>query len=498
VQAIKSVAFVVTLIDFLVGLPILFAFDSSTHQLQFVEKARWIEAIGVEYFLGVDGISLLLVFLTTLLGAIAVVCSFSVIEERQKEYYFSLLFLQTGMLGVFMAMDFFLFYVFWEVMLVPMYFLIGIWGGPRKLYAAIKFFLYTLFGSVVMLLAILALYFLHHAQTGVLTFSFLELLNTRIEYGHQLWLFLAFFLAFAIKVPMFPFHTWLPDAHVEAPTAASVILAGILLKMGTYGFVRFSLSLFPAASLTFVPLMVFLAIVGIVYGALVAMAQPDLKKLVAYSSVSHLGFVMLGIFTFTPEGVQGAILQMINHGLSTGALFLLVGMVYERRHTRMIADYGGLAKQMPVFATLFGITMFSSIGLPGLNGFIGEFLILIGAFKTSYIWAAFAVLGIVLGAAYMLWAYQRVMFGDLDKPENTQVSDCNAREIAYMVPIVLLMIWIGVYPKPYLRSMEASVNYWLTHIQQSVPEAGRAEWFSPPAFVQLEPSSVGVGPSEED
>ncbi|MGH8060292.1 MAG: complex I subunit 4 family protein, partial [Candidatus Entotheonellia bacterium] len=333
VQAIKSVAFVITLIDFLVGLPILFAFNTSTHQLQFVEKAKWIEAIGVEYFLGVDGISLLLVFLTTLLGAIAVVCSFSAIEERQKEYYFSLLFLQTGMLGVFMAMDFFLFYVFWEVMLVPMYFLIGIWGGPRKLYAAIKFFLYTLFGSVVMLLAILALYFLHYAQTGVLTFNFLELLNTRIEYNHQLWLFLAFFLAFAIKVPMFPFHTWLPDAHVEAPTAGSVILAGILLKMGTYGFVRFSLPLFPVASQTFVPLMVFLAIVGIVYGALVAMAQPDLKKLVAYSSVSHLGFVMLGIFTFTPEGVQGAILQMINHGLSTGALFLIVGMVYERRHT---------------------------------------------------------------------------------------------------------------------------------------------------------------------
>jgi NADH-quinone oxidoreductase subunit M len=498
VQAIKSVAFVVTLIDFLVALPIVFAFDTSTHLLQFVEKGKWIEALGVEYFLAVDGISLLLVLLTTLLGAIAVVCSFTAIEEREKEYYFSLLFLQTGMLGVFMAMDFFLFYVFWEVMLVPMYFLIGIWGGPRKLYAAIKFFLYTLFGSVVMLLAILALYFMHYNQTGVLTFNFLELLNTRIEYTHQLWLFLAFFLAFAIKVPMFPFHTWLPDAHVEAPTAGSVILAGILLKMGTYGFVRFSLPLFPAASHTFVPLMVFLAIVGIVYGALVAMAQPDLKKLVAYSSVSHLGLVMLGIFTFTPEGMQGAILQMINHGLSTGALFLLVGMVYERRHTRLIADYGGLAKQMPVFATLFGITMFSSIGLPGLNGFIGEFLILIGAFKTSYVWAAFAVLGIILGAAYMLWAYQRVMFGELDKPENARVSDCNGREIAYMVPIVILMIWIGVYPKPYLRSMEASVNYWLTHVQQTAPRAERAKELSLPAWVQLEPPSVSVTVDEED
>lgn len=474
VQTIRNVAFVVTLFDFIVVLPIIFAFDTSTHQFQFVENARWIEAIGVEYFLGIDGISLLLVFLTALLGVIAVVCSFSAIEEREKEYYFSLLFLQTGMLGVFTALDFFLFYVFWEIMLVPMYFLIGIWGGPRKLYAAIKFFLYTLFGSVFMLLAILALYFLHYQQTGVLTFNFLELLNTNIDPSLQLWLFLAFFLAFAIKVPMFPFHTWLPDAHVEAPTAGSVILAGVLLKMGTYGFLRFSLPLFPEASQTFIPLMVFLAIVGIIYGALVAMAQPDLKKLVAYSSVSHLGFVMLGIFTLTPEGVQGAILQMINHGLSTGALFLLVGMLYERRHTRMIADYGGLATRMPVFAALFAITMFSSIGLPGLNGFIGEFLILVGAFKTSYIWAAFAVLGIILGAAYMLWAFQRVMFGELDKPENERIRDCNGREIAYMVPIVILMIWIGVYPRPYLRSMEASVSYWLTQVTHTTAQRSAA------------------------
>ena len=465
-QAIKNFAFAITLIDFLVSLPILFAFNSGTHQFQFVEKARWIDAIGVEYFLGLDGISILLVFLTTLLGAIAVICSFTAIEEREKEYYFSLLFLQTGMLGVFMALDFFLFYVFWEIMLVPMYFLIGIWGGARKLYAAIKFFLYTLFGSVFMLLAILAIYFMHYAQTGVLTFNFLELLNTDISPTYQLWLFLAFFLAFAIKVPMFPFHTWLPDAHVEAPTAGSVILAGVLLKMGTYGFLRFSLPLFPYASQTFVPLMIFLSIVGIIYGALVAMAQPDLKKLVAYSSVSHLGFVMLGIFTLTPEGVQGAILQMINHGVSTGALFLIVGMIYERRHTRLIEDYGGLAKVMPVYATLFAITMFSSIGLPGLNGFIGEFLILIGAYKVNYVWAIFAVLGIILGAAYMLWAFQRVMFGELDKPENTRMKDLNGREVAYMVPLVILMIWIGVYPRPYLRSMEASVSYWLNHVQE--------------------------------
>jgi NADH-quinone oxidoreductase subunit M len=498
-QAIKNFAFAVTLIDFLVSLPILLAFDTGTHQFQFVERARWIDAIGVEYFLGVDGISLLLVFLTTLLGAIAVICSFTAIEEREKEYYFSLLFLQTGMLGVFMALDFFLFYVFWEVMLVPMYFLIGIWGGARKLYAAIKFFLYTLFGSVFMLLAILAIYFMHYAQTGVLTFNFLELLNTNIDPTHQLWLFLAFFLAFAIKVPMFPFHTWLPDAHVEAPTAGSVILAGVLLKMVTYGFVRFSLPLFPVASQTFVPLMAFLAIVGIIYGALVAMAQPDLKKLVAYSSVSHLGFVMLGIFTLTPEGMQGAILQMINHGLSTGALFLIVGMVYERRHTRLIADYGGLAKQMPIYAALFGITMFSSIGLPGLNGFIGEFLILVGAFKTSYVWAVFAVLGIILGAAYMLWAFQRVMFGELDKPENTRISDLNGREVAYMVPLVILMIWIGIYPKPYLRTMEASVSYWLNQVQQRASIQRDAAISPPlPAVVQRQESPAVDEASKED
>ncbi|HSF33476.1 MAG TPA: NADH-quinone oxidoreductase subunit M [Candidatus Tectomicrobia bacterium] len=498
VQAIKVTAFAVTLLDFVASLPILFAFDTRTHQFQFVEQASWIDAIGVEYFLGVDGISLLLVFLTTLLGAIAVICSFSAIEEREKEYYFSLLFLQTGMLGVFMALDFFLFYVFWEIMLVPMYFLIGIWGGPRKLYAAIKFFLYTLFGSVFMLLAILAIYFMHYAQTGVLTFNFLELLKTNIDPTDQIWLFLAFFLAFAIKVPMFPFHTWLPDAHVEAPTAGSVILAGVLLKMGTYGFVRFSLPLFPLASQTFIPLMAFLAIVGIIYGALVAMAQPDLKKLVAYSSVSHLGFVMLGIFTMTPEGVQGAILQMINHGLSTGALFLLVGMVYERRHTRMIADYGGLAKQMPVFATLFAITMFSSIGLPGLNGFIGEFLILVGAFKTSYVWAGFAVLGIILGAAYMLWAFQRVMFGELDKPENARISDCNGREVAYMVPIIILMIWIGVYPRPYLRSMEASVTYWLNQVQQASVQRDAATNPAVSAAVHLQSSPEVAESSQED
>src|SRR5919108_2060749 len=413
VQAIKNVAFVVTLIDFVVSLPILFAFDTSTHQFQFVEKVRWIDAIGSEYFLGVDGISLLLVFLTTLLGAVAVICSFTAIEEREKENYFSLLFLQTGMLGVFMALDFFLFYVFWEIMLVPMYFLIGIWGGPRKLYAAIKFFLYTLFGSVFMLLAILAIYFIHYSQTGVLTFNFLELLKTNIDPSHQVWLFLAFFLAFAIKVPMFPFHTWLPDAHVEAPTAGSVILAGILLKLGGYGFIRFALPLFPAAAQTYAPLIIALSLIAIIYGAIVALVQPDLKKLVAYSSVSHMGFVTLGIFVFQPQALQGAILQMVNHGLITGALFLLVGVIYERTHDRTIAKMGGLAALTPVWAATFGFFVFASAGLPGLSGFVGEFLVLVGTFAVNPWAAVIATFAMILSAAYLLWMFQRIIFGDV-------------------------------------------------------------------------------------
>src|SRR5688572_28308024 len=412
-QAIKNFAFAITLIDFLVSLPILFAFNSGTHQFQFVEKARWIDAIGVEYFLGVDGISILLIFLTTLLGAIAVICSFSAIEEREKEYYFSLLFLQTGMLGVFMALDFFLFYVFWVIMLVPMYFLIGIWGGSRKLYAAIKFFLYTLAGSVLMLLSILGLYFFN--SDGIPFLNIEGLGNPRTfdvlkfhEIGHlipptlQFWLFLGFFFGFAIKVPMFPFHTWLPDAHTEAPTAGSVILAAVLLKMGTYGFVRFALPILPDATKQMIIPMVVLSIIGIIYGALVSMVQKDIKKLVAYSSVSHLGFVMLGLFALNPMGVAGSVLQMVNHGISTGALFLLVGIIYERRHTRLISEYGGLAKQMPVYATFFLITALSSMGLPALNGFVGEFTILLGAANRNIWWGVAAALGIVLGAAYLL------------------------------------------------------------------------------------------------
>jgi NADH-quinone oxidoreductase subunit M len=424
--------------------------------------------------------------LTTFLSAIAILCSFTAITERQKEYYVCLLLLETGMLGTFMALDFFLFYIFWEIMLVPMYFLIGVWGGGRKLYSAIKFFLFTLFGSVVMLLGILAVYFLHYQAAGELTFDVVKLTyQFEISRTYQIWLFLAFFLGFAIKVPMFPFHTWLPDAHTDAPTAGSVILAGVLLKMGTYGFVRFSLPLFPEASRELVPFMVILAVIGIIYGALVAMAQQDIKRLVAYSSVSHLGFVMLGLFALNPEGVTGAMLQMINHGLSTGALFLLVGIIYERRHTRQISEFGGLSSQVPIFSVFFAITMFSSIGLPGLNGFVGEFLILIGAFKVSTLYAVFAISGIVLGAAYMLWLFQRMMFGQLTNPENRKLTDCNLREIVYMVPIVILMFWIGLYPKPYLNLMEPTIKKLVarvespTYYKPSHAKTGRTEEQAP-------------------
>ncbi|HPW56579.1 MAG: NADH-quinone oxidoreductase subunit M [Thermoanaerobaculaceae bacterium] len=468
-KAIKVVATVTAGLDFVISIPLWWRYLPEGNAFQLTYKASWIPSIGSSYHFGVDGISVLLILLTTLLGFIAVYSSFSAITHREKEYYVFLLVLQTGMLGVFMALDFVLFYVFWEVMLVPMYFLIGIWGGPRKLYAAIKFFLYTLAGSVLMLVGILALYFYNSTGLGAVgleglgnpaTFDVPTLFGIagRIPPGLQMWIFLAFFVGFAIKVPMFPFHTWLPDAHVEAPTAGSVILAGVLLKMGTYGFIRFSLPLLPDATQKAVPWMVGLAIVGIIYGALVAMAQKDMKKLVAYSSVSHLGFVMLGMFALNPSGLSGSVLQMINHGLSTGGLFLLVGIVYERRHTRMIADYGGLAKVMPVYATLFMIITMASIGLPTLNGFVGELTILIGAFNRSTWWAVLAASGIVLGAAYMLWLYQRVFFGDITHEENHTLTDVNRREQWTLIPLVVLCFWIGLYPKPFFRIMEPSIR----------------------------------------
>jgi len=459
-DAVRWVANAFGVLGFLVSLPLWFWFDRGKDGFQFVERASWIPSIGVQYLFGVDGISTLLILLTTLLGFIAILSSWTAITDRVRQYYVFLLLLQVGMLGVFCALDMFLFYVFWEVMLVPMYFLIGIWGSARRLYAAIKFFLYTLAGSVVMLLGILALYFHSMTSPALLaqdpgiartgTFDVTLWYQMGIPADLQYWVFLAFFLGFAIKVPMFPFHTWLPDAHVEAPTAGSVILAGVLLKMGTYGFVRFSLPLLPGATLDAVPWMVTLSIISIVYAALVTLVQKDMKKLIAYSSVSHLGFVMLGMFALSPLGIEGSVLQMVNHGISTGGLFLLVGLLYERRHTKEIAEFGGLAQVMPVYAALTLVIFLASMGLPLLNGFIGEFMILQAAFAANPVWAYWAVSGVVLGAAYLLWLYQRVFWGKVTREENRHLADLNARELATLVPLVVLCVWIGVYPKPVL------------------------------------------------
>ena len=452
--ALRVIANAVASLEFLATLALLLGFNPASGEMQFVERTDWIRSIHAQYLMGIDGISLVLILLTSLLTMVATLSSWKAIAERIKEYYVFMLLLEVGMIGVFVSLDLVLFYVFWEVMLVPMYFLIGIWGGERKLYAAIKFFLYTLFGSVAMLVGILILNAHYH------TFDVTAILasGSVLPLALQSWVFLAFFLGFAIKVPMFPFHTWLPDAHVEAPTAGSVLLAGVLLKMGTYGFVRFSLPLFPDASRRFVPLMVVLALISIVYGALVSLMQKDMKKLIAYSSVSHMGFVMLGLFTFSPTAVKGAVLQMVNHGISTGALFLVVGVLYERRHTRLIADFGGLASRLPLYAAVFLIMALSSIGLPGLNGFVGEFLILIGTWNTNWVWAAVAATGIILGAAYMLWLYQRVMFGRLDNPLNQSLKDLTVREFATFLPLIVLAFWIGVFPKPFLTLIDKPVE----------------------------------------
>jgi NADH-quinone oxidoreductase subunit M len=477
------------LVGFLVSLPLWYYCPGFAYQLapqtvdprapgfQFVDQLNWIPSIGVTYFMGVDGISALLILLTTLLGFIGILCSWSAIQERVKQYYVFLLLLQVGMLGVFCALDVFLFYVFWEVMLVPMYFLIGIWGGDNRLYAAIKFFLYTLVGSVVMLIGILALYFHSATIPGAAggTFNLITWFGMDIPVAMQFWVFLAFFLGFAIKVPMFPFHTWLPDAHVQAPTAGSVILAGVLLKMGTYGFIRFALPLTPGALAenmnlliwhpTVQNFMVTLSIIGIVYAALVTLVQTDMKKLIAYSSVSHLGFCMLGMFALNTLGLQGSVLQMINHGLSTGGLFLLVGMIYERRHTRMISEFGGLAHVMPVYAVFTLIIFLASMGLPLLNGFIGEFLILQGAYSANPVWAYWAVSGVVLGAAYLLWLYQRVFWGKVTNPENQHLSDLNARELGTLIPLVAMCFWIGLYPKPFLEYLQPPLDKLAQHIR---------------------------------
>ena len=479
-ETLRWVTLVVMLLDFVISLFVYFGFDPSVSSMQFVENYPWVKDWGISYKLGIDGISLLLVMLTTFLGPIVILACWKDITTRVKEFMICLLFLQVGMIGVFVSLDLFLFYVFWEIMLIPMYLLIGVWGNPaRRLYAAIKFVLYTIVGSLLMLVAILVLYFTAGKSTGVYTFDLLKLYEFAVPIQVQFWLFLAFFLAFAIKVPMFPFHTWLPDAHTEAPTVGSVVLAAVLLKMGTYGFIRFAIPLFPNAAVDAAWWVALLAVIGIIYGAWVAMVQVDMKRLVAFSSVSHLGFVMLGMFALTTQGVEGSIIQMINHGLSTGALFLIVGMVYERRHTRLISEFGGLSKVMPLFAVFFMIFTLSSIGLPGLNGFIGEFLILLGSFGKFTWYTVFAASGVIFAAVYMLWMFQRVMFGEVTNPKNLVLKDIDSREIAVLVPLLIFVVWIGVYPNTFLRPMEPSVKNFLQHVEKkrasiiAMEEAGK-------------------------
>ncbi len=463
-QLIQITALTFAVISLIFGLYIFTQFSTAGHSMQFVEKYSWIPSLGVSYHLGVDGISILLILLTAMLDAISILSTWKAITERVKEFMICMLILETCIIGVFVSLDLFLFYMFWEVMLVPMYFIIALWGGERRLYSAVKFFIYTLIGSLVMIPGILLIYFnyhqyaLQHNLSQLYTFNLLKLYTVPIPMAKQFWIFITLSLGFAIKVPLVPFHTWLPDAHTDAPTAGSVVLAGVLLKVGIYGFLRISIPILPQISRQAVPYIAVVAIIGIVYGAALALAQTDIKRLIAYSSVSHMGFIMLGLFLFNQRGLEGGILQMINHGLSTSALFLIAGLIYERRHTRMIADFGGLYHQLPVFGVLFAIVTFSSIGLPGLNGFVGEFLILLGAFEANAVYAWFLVLGILLGAAYTLWLYQRIMMGKLDNPENQKLKDLDARELVTLIPFIILMFWIGLYPTPWLNVMRPAVE----------------------------------------
>ena len=456
-NSLRSIALSVALVNFVVSLALYFNFNGQTPDPQFIEKGAWV-GYGINYHVGIDGISLFLVLLTTFLMPIALLSSWTSIQDRIKEYLIFMLILETGIIGVFVSLNLFLFYVFWEAMLIPMYFLIGVWGGPRRIYATLKFVLFTMLGSLLMLVAIIYLYSLYYKATGVFSLELLDYYRLSLNPHIQTWLFLAFSLAFAIKVPMFPFHTWLPDAHVEAPTAGSVILAAVLLKMGAYGFLRFALPLFPDAVDKFLPVLSILALIGIVYGGLMALIQKDIKSLVAYSSVSHMGLIMLAIFSLNIEATEGAIYQMLNHGLSTGALFLIVGILYERSHTRLIKDYGGVSRQMPVFSAFFLVCMLSSVGLPGLNGFVGEILCLFGIFKSSHLLAIISVSTVILAAAYLLWMFQRVMHGPITNQKILSFKDVNKREIGYLVPIVIFMFWMGVYPPTFLRKMDASVT----------------------------------------
>lgn len=456
---IRQVALTASISTFVISLIVLFLFNPNVGTLQLVDRVPWIPAWGIEYHLGIDGLSILMLLLTTVITPLAIYASFNAIQHQVKQYYIFMLLLEVGMTGVFLAQDLFLFYIFWEFTLIPMYFLIGIWGGQQRVYASIKFFLYTMAGSLFMLLAILYMGITND------TFSVPDLIAGRAAFaGAQNLLFIGFALAFAVKVPLFPFHSWLPDAHTEAPTAGSIILAGILLKMGTYGFIRFNLPLFPEASIQYAPFIAVLAIIGIIYGAIVSFAQKDVKKLVAYSSVSHLGFVMLGIFSLNAAGLQGAILQGVNHGISSGALFFLVGIIYEQRHTRQIEEFGGLWRIMPVYSALSLIVVLSSMGLPGLNGFVGEFTILLGSMgatqslgPNAWIYTAFATTGVILAAVYLLWMFQRVFMGPLDNPANKKLRDVNRRELAIFLVFVLFIVWIGIAPSGYFNLMNDTV-----------------------------------------
>ncbi|MEQ1760437.1 MAG: NADH-quinone oxidoreductase subunit M [Vicinamibacterales bacterium] len=481
---IRWVALGLSLLTFAVTLVIWAGFDSSSADFQMVERHAWIPAFGIDYYLGIDGISLLLVVLTGFLTPIALLSSWGSVETKVREFSMFLLALEAAMIGVFLSLDLFLFYVFWDAMLIPMYFLIGIWGYDNRIYAAVKFMLYTMAGSVLMLVAILGLAYLHSAATGSYSFDLLKLYALDIAPRTQFWFFLAFALAFAIKVPLFPFHTWLPDAHVQAPTAGSVILAGVLLKMGTYGLVRFAFPLFPAAAVYFAPWLALLAVIGIIYGALVAMIQPDMKKLVAYSSVSHLGFVVLGICAMNMQGVQGAVYQMLAHGVSTGGLFLIVGMLSDRRHTRLISEFGGLRHVMPKLSAAFLIMTLASIGLPGLNGFVGEFLIMLGAFRWDPRFVVAAGLGVILSAVYMLWMLQRVFYGRIRHEDNQALPDLQPREWAGVLPLCAAALVMGIFPTFFLKPMEASVERLVQRLQTA--QTFRVENVPAPRIPQAE------------